>query len=163
MHLQWKEQCSLTETWASCKHVFTLTVRFVGSILSSQNHQTAQTCHKSLVSDWWKPHVGDELHIPEVWSPLKFKVWENWSCVSSTTGCCMRPVKKLQDVVCCVVCVFVCLPPSNTAKKARIRKGALFPTKSYITLPNGAPTATQHTHTENTVYTITDVCRDRDT
>lgn len=32
------------------------------------------------------------------------------------------------------------LPPSNTARNARIRKGAVFPTNSYITLPNGGPT-----------------------
>jgi len=32
------------------------------------------------------------------------------------------------------------VPPSNKARKARIRKGAVFPTKSNITLPNGGPT-----------------------
>lgn len=31
------------------------------------------------------------------------------------------------------------LPPSSSAKKARMRKGADFPTNSYITLPKGAP------------------------
>lgn len=41
--------------------------------------------------------------------------------------------------------IFHFLPPSNTARKARIRKGALFPTNSYITLPNGAPTGTTNT------------------
>lgn len=34
-----------------------------------------------------------------------------------------------------------CSPPSKTAMNARMRKGAVFPTKSYITLPNGGPTA----------------------
>lgn len=34
----------------------------------------------------------------------------------------------------------VTVPPSNKARKARIRKGAVFPTNSYITLPNGGPT-----------------------
>lgn len=31
-------------------------------------------------------------------------------------------------------------PPSSTASTASIRKGAVFPTNSYITLPNGGPT-----------------------
>lgn len=38
----------------------------------------------------------------------------------------------------------VTIPPSNKARKARIRKGAVFPTYSYITLPNGGPTV-EHT------------------
>lgn len=37
----------------------------------------------------------------------------------------------------------VTLPPSNKARNARIRKGAVFPTNSYITLPNGGPTVTE--------------------
>lgn len=40
-------------------------------------------------------------------------------------------------------------PPSSTASTARIRKGAVLPTNSYMTLPNGGPT-TQHTH----IYSI---------
>ncbi|TNN47010.1 hypothetical protein EYF80_042781 [Liparis tanakae] len=32
------------------------------------------------------------------------------------------------------------VPPSNKARNARMRKGAVFPTNSYITLPNGGPT-----------------------
>lgn len=32
------------------------------------------------------------------------------------------------------------IPPSKRARKARMRKGELLPTNSYITLPKGAPT-----------------------
>ncbi len=42
-------------------------------------------------------------------------------------------------------------PPSSTASTARIRKGAVLPTNSYMTLPNGGPTA-QNTHTH--IYRI---------
>lgn len=39
----------------------------------------------------------------------------------------------------------VTVPPSNTARKASMRKGAVFPTNSYITLPNGGPTMERKT------------------
>lgn len=38
------------------------------------------------------------------------------------------------------------VPPSNMARKARMRNGAVFPTKSYITLPKGGPTVKDVIH-----------------